>query len=167
MSRCTWTNVLLVWRITATLINIPHLRTRGTVKGLRAVTLNEAIYELSLSLNNIHPNKLGNATCSCHFSSFLYSVNLTEYVAMKLKVCVCVCFCVCVCVSVCVWQRYSPNGWMDFDEISYKWSDRYLRGKFFSDFEISKLMMSLRPFCTFIFGALSWSQFCFDFLQNW
>ena len=31
--------------------------------------------------------------------SFLYSVNLTEYVAMDPRVCVCVC--VCVCLSVC------------------------------------------------------------------
>merc|ERR1712074_457537 len=33
---------------------------------------------------------------------FLYSVNLTEYVAMDPRVSVCVSVCVCVCVSVCV-----------------------------------------------------------------
>ena len=29
---------------------------------------------------------------------FLYSVNLTEYVAMDPRVCVCLCVCVCVCL---------------------------------------------------------------------
>ena len=33
---------------------------------------------------------------------FLYSVNLTEYVAMEPRVCVCMYVCVCVCVYVCV-----------------------------------------------------------------
>ena len=72
----------------------------------------------------------------------LYSVNLTEYVAMEPRVCVCMCVCmyVCVyvCVCVCVWKLSCSNGWVDFDEIFYKWSDRYLRGPFFSDFENSK-----------------------------
>ena len=86
----------------------------------------------------------------------------TEGVCM----CVCVSVCVCVCVCVCVLQRYSPNGWMDFDEIFYKWSDRYLWGPFFADFEMSKSMMSWRPFLHFFAGALSQSQFCSDFLQN-
>ena len=88
-------------------------------------------------------------------SRFLYSVILTEYAAIESRVCVymyaCMCVCVCVCsvcececVCVCVWQRYIPNGWMDFDDIFYKWSDRYLRGQFFSDFDISKSMTSAR-----------------------
>ena len=98
---------------------------------------------------------------------FLYSVNLTEYVAMEPRVCVCVCVCLSVCLSVCVWKLSCSNGWVDFDEIFYKWFDRYLRGPFFSDFENSKSMTSLRPFCMFCVGALSWSQFCFDFVQNW
>ena len=69
-------------------------------------------------------------------------------------VCVYVCMCVCVyvCVCVCVWQRYSPNGWMDFDEIFHKWSDRYLWGLFFSDFEISKRWRHGGHFCTFLLG---------------
>ena len=48
-----------------------------------------------------------------------------------------------------MWKLCSPKGWVDFDEIFYKWSDRYLRGPFLSDFEISKSMTSWRPFCTF------------------
>ena len=38
-------------------------------------------------------------------SRFLYSVNLTEYVAMEPRVCVCVCMYVCVYVCVCVGQH--------------------------------------------------------------
>ena len=57
-----------------------------------------------------------------------------------------------VCMYVCVWQRYSPNGWMDFDEIFHKWSDRYLWGPFFSDFEISKRWRHGGHFCTFSLG---------------
>ena len=64
----------------------------------------------------------------------------------------CVYVCMCVCVFVCVWQRYSPNGWMDFDEIFHKWSDRYLWGPFFSDFEISKRWRHGGHFCTFSLG---------------
>ena len=36
------------------------------------------------------------------FFSFLYSVNLTEYVAMDPRVCVCLSVCVSVCLCVCV-----------------------------------------------------------------
>ena len=71
----------------------------------------------------------------------------------------CVYVCMCVCMCVCVWQCYSSNGWMDFDEIFYKWSDRYLRGRFFSDFEHSKSMTPWRPFCTFSFGHSHGSNF--------
>ena len=41
----------------------------------------------------------------CHI--FLYSVILTEYVAMESRVCVCVCVCVYVCVCV---TALHPNG---------------------------------------------------------
>ena len=78
---------------------------------------------------------------------FLCWVVLTEYVAIEPKVCICMC--VCGCMYVCVWQRYSPEGWMDFDDFFYKWSDKYLRGPFFLDFEISKSMTSWRQCCTF------------------
>ena len=83
---------------------------------------------------------------------FLYSVILTEYVAIEPRVCVHVCMCVYVRPSLCVWQRCSPNGWIHFNETFYKWSDRYLRGPFLSDFDISKWMTSLRAFCTFTPG---------------
>ena len=76
---------------------------------------------------------------------FLYSVILTEYVAIEPRVCVCV----CVCVSVCVCHLYSLNGWTDFDETFHKSSDRYLPVTFFAVFEISNLMTSWRPFCIF------------------
>ena len=32
----------------------------------------------------------------------LYSVILTEYVAIEPRVCVCACVCACVCLSVCL-----------------------------------------------------------------
>ena len=40
---------------------------------------------------------------------FLYSVNLTEYVAMDPRVSVCVSVCLCVCVSVCVISTAQTN----------------------------------------------------------
>ena len=84
-------------------------------------------------------------------------------------VCMCVCcvFCVCLCVRVCVcmWKRCCSNGWNDFNEVFYKWSDRYLRGPLFSDFEIWKLMTPWWPFCVFFIRALSRSQFLFDFFK--
>ena len=78
-----------------------------------------------------------------------------------------VCVSVCLCVCVCVCNLYSPNGWADFYETFYKWSGRYLPVTFFTDFENSKLLTSWRPFCMFFNAALSRSQFCSDFLQNW
>merc|ERR1712105_212000 len=41
---------------------------------------------------------------------FLYSVNLTEYVAMDPRVSVCVCVCLSVCPSVCVISTAQTNG---------------------------------------------------------
>ena len=35
-------------------------------------------------------------------NKFLYSVILSEYVAMEPRVCVCMCVCMCICVCVCV-----------------------------------------------------------------
>ena len=62
-----------------------------------------------------------------HFFLFfpfnLYSVILTEYVAIKTEgVCMSVCVCVCmyVCASVCMWKLYSQNGCVDFDETLHK-----------------------------------------------
>ena len=46
----------------------------------------------------------------------LYSVILTEYVAIEPRVCVCV----SVCLSVCVCHLYSPNERTDFDETLHK-----------------------------------------------
>merc|ERR1712074_95864 len=100
-----------------------------------------------------------------YFSVFLYSVNLTEYVAMDPRVCVCLSVCLCVCVCVCVCHLYSPNGWTDFDETFHKPFSMNLLNTFFSDFEKFKLMTSWRPLLLFSVGALSRSQFCSDFLQ--
>merc|ERR1712074_409107 len=69
---------------------------------------------------------------------FLYSVNLTEYVAMDPRVCVCLC--------VCVSHLYSPNGRTNFDETLHKSFSMNLLNTFFSDFENSNLMTSWRPF---------------------
>merc|ERR1712074_404214 len=84
---------------------------------------------------------------------FLYSVNLTEYVAMDPRVCVCLCVCVsvCLCVCVCVCHLYSPNGWTDFDETFVKSFSMNLLYNFFSDFENSNLMTSWRPLLLFRF----------------
>ena len=65
---------------------------------------------------------------------FLYSVNLTEYVAMDPRVSVCVSVCLCVCLC----HLYSPNEWTDFDETFHKSPTMNLRGPFFSYFENSK-----------------------------
>jgi len=103
--------------------------------------------------------------CDFNLIHFLYSVNLTEYVAMDPRVSVCLCVCVCVCLSVCLCHLYSPNESTDFDETFYKSSAMYLLNTFFSDFENSNLMTSWRPLLLLSVLALSWSQFCSDFLQ--
>ena len=43
---------------------------------------------------------------------FLYSVNLTEYVAMEPRVCVCMYVCMCVCVCVCDSATAQTDGWI-------------------------------------------------------
>ena len=98
--------------------------------------------------------------------SFLYSVKFWLNM-LRSKPRVSVCVCVSVCLSVCVCHLYSPYGLIDFDETFHKWSGGYLPVSFFTDFENSKWMTSWRPFCTFFIPALSRSQFCSDFLQNW
>ena len=92
---------------------------------------------------------------------FLYSVNLTEYVAIDPRVSVCVSVCLCVCLC----HFYSPNEWTDFDETLHKSSTTHLLNTFFSDFEHSHLMTSLRPLLLLSVPALSRSQFCSNFLQ--
>ena len=59
----------------------------------------------------------------------------------------------------------SSNGWMDFDEVFYKWSDRYLRGPIISDFENSISMTSWRPFCTFLLGHSQGRNFALIFFK--
>merc|ERR1712074_379367 len=100
-----------------------------------------------------------------YFSVFLYSVNLTEYVAMDPRVCECLSVCLCVCVCVCVCHLYSPNGWTDFDETFHKSFSMNLLNTFFSDFDNSNLMTSWRLLLLFSVRALSRSQFCSDVLQ--
>ena len=51
-----------------------------------------------------------------------------------------VCVRVCVCLSVCVCQRYSPNGWTDFDEILHELSIGYKLYSFSRIYEISNKM---------------------------
>ena len=110
---------------------------------------------------------------SCLLSSpwliipLLYSVKFWLNMLGSNRGCLCVCLSVRACVCVCVCHLYSPNGLVDFDETFHKWSWRYLPVTFFTDFENSKWMTSWRPFCTFFIPALSRSQFCSDFLQNW
>ena len=66
---------------------------------------------------------------------FLYSVILTEYVAMEPGVCVCMCVCLCVCVCMCVcvsvlWSsaaqtdgwilmKFSPNDLINICEVCF------------------------------------------------
>merc|ERR1712074_51984 len=78
--------------------------------------------------------------------------------------CGCGCVCVCVCLSVCVISTAQTSG-----SILMKLSTNHLQYicevLFFSDFEDSNLMTSLRPLLLLSVGALSRSQFCSDFLQ--
>merc|ERR1712074_266278 len=60
---------------------------------------------------------------------------------------------------------YSPNELTDFDGTFHKSSTMNLLDMFFSDFENSNLMTSWRPLLLLSVAALSWSQFCSDFLQ--
>ena len=97
---------------------------------------------------------------------------MTEY-----KKCLCASFwlnmlqwtpgCVCVCVSVClsqpfIWTLFVRFWWnLDHLILSKIWDDT------FSNFENVASMTSWRPFCMFMNAALSRSQFCLDFLQNY
>merc|ERR1712148_120872 len=76
-----------------------------------------------------------------------------------------VCVCLSVCPSVRLCHLYSPNERTDFDETFHKSFSMNLLNTFFSDFENSNLMTSWRPLLLFLVRALSWSQFCSDFLQ--
>ena len=80
-------------------------------------------------------------------------------------VCVCACVFVSVCVSVCVCHLYSLNRWFNFDETFHKWSLGYLRGPYFSDFEISKSMTSWRQFCNFSMRHSHGRIFCSIFFK--
>ena len=93
----------------------------------------------------------------------LYSV----IIAIKPKVCVCMCVGLCVCLCVRVWKHCSPNEAVDFDETFYKRSDRYIRGFFFSDFDISKSMTLWRPCCMFYRGHSQGRNFCPIFFKFW
>jgi len=124
---------------------------------------------MSLRMQVILLCSLGNKNTLFHDPFYIQS-NFDWICCVRTEgvcVCVCVCVCVSVCLSVCVCHLYSPNGWTDFDETFNKWSGGYLPVTFLTDFENSKWMTSWRPFYTFSIPALSRSQFCFDFLQNW
>merc|ERR1712074_153783 len=67
--------------------------------------------------------------------------------------------------SVCLCHLCSPNELTDFDETLHKSSTMNLLNTFISDFENSNLMTSWWPLLLLSVPALSWSQFCSDFLQ--
>ena len=70
--------------------------------------------------------------------------------------------CACVCVSSLQLIRVG-RFWWNFPQMILK----IFASDFFTDFENSKWMTSWRPFYMFFIAALSQSQFCFNFLQNW
>ena len=63
--------------------------------------------------------------------------------------------CKCVCVSLCVLQRCCPNGWIDFNETFYKWSDRYLRGPYSRIVKIRNRWRHGGHFALFRWGTLT------------
>ena len=76
--------------------------------------------------------------------------------------CVCVCMCVCVCVTAL--QPKRMNGfWWNFPQMIWQIFVRSIFLRFWN----FQTMTSWRPFLHFFVRALSRSQFCSDFLQNW
>ena len=72
--------------------------------------------------------------------SFKQSVILSEYIRIEPRL--------NVCVSACVCELYSTSGWADFFSDNHqKHRLRCFPVPFFSVFENSNLMTSLRPFC--------------------
>ena len=69
---------------------------------------------------------------------FLYSVNLTEYVAIDPRV--------SVCVSVCLCHIYSPNEWTDFDKTFHKPPTIHLLYIYKCDSDYFKIWVSLSVF---------------------
>ena len=85
---------------------------------------------------------------------FLYSVILTEYVAIEPRVCVCVCVCVCLCVSPLQPKRMNWF-WWNFPQIIWQiFANDIFRG--FLNFEFDDVMAAILHFCI---AALSRSQF--------
>ena len=89
---------------------------------------------------------------------------MTEYVAMEPRVCVCmyVCASVCVCVEALLLKRMG-RFWWNFLQMIWQIFARSV----FLGFWKFEMMTSWRPFCSLSYAALSRSQFCSDFLQNW
>ena len=96
-----------------------HALVRGHAVPVGADVRLEGLPHLLLGVQLLVRLAWGQSTINIYqwilFYVFLYSVDLTEYVAMEPRVCVCL----SVCLSVCVWKLCSPNEWMDFDEIFY------------------------------------------------
>ena len=100
----------------------------------------------------------------CYLFIFIFSHFRWLNILVRNEPCLCVCL--CVCLSVChslLFGHYSS----DFDETWTTWSYQKFEMTLFSDFENVASMTSWRPFCMFMNAALSRSQFCFDFLQNY
>ena len=79
--------------------------------------------------------------------SFLYSVNLAEYVAIDARV--------SVCLSVCLCHLYSPKEWTDLDETFHKSPAIQLLNSFFSpilNIQIDDVMAAI--IATFKSGTL-------------
>ena len=79
-------------------------------------------------------------------------------------VCMCVYMYVCVCVCVTALQPKRMDGfWWNFPQMIWQIFARSVFLRFWN----FQTMTSWRPFLHFFVRALSQSQFCSDFLQNW
>ena len=97
--------------------------------------------------------------------AFLYSVILTEYVAIEPRVCVCMCVCVCACMCLCMcvciyvcdsataqtdgWilMKFSTNDLTDICEVRFsrilKIRNRWRHGGHFALFRWGTLMVAI------------------------
>ena len=89
-------------------------------------------------------------------------LTMCVYVCVCVCVCVCMCVCVCVCMCVCDSATAQMDGWILMKCSTNDLTD--ICEVRFWNFEINDNMAAILHFFV---GALSRSQFCSDFLQNW
>ena len=113
----------------------------------------------------IQPLRPDSSICSCRCLCyvFLYSVTLTEYVAIETEgVCMSVCMYVCLCVEALQPKRLC-RFWWNFAQMIWQ----IFTCVIFFDFWKFKFDDVMAAILHFSYGALSRSQFLSDFLQIW